>query len=187
MNLFYCLPLLCILLHVCEEFAWPGGFLDWYRQYRPDLAPSLTVRFVVIVNTLLILFALWLAVAGPTSPRGVSGWIVLAAALACNGVFHVRGTVLSRRYSPGLLTVVLLYLPLAVSGCWYFVVHGATPSRCCSPAPSGACTSFGPPGTIGGAPFPRDPFDQDLCPCSKLKICGPRFTPATAWCARSTT
>ena len=124
MNYFYWLPLLCVLLHFGEEFVWPGGFLAWYRAYRPEFAASLTVRFVVVVNGLLILFTAWIGWFGPTAARGVSAWLTVMAGLAANGVFHVRGTWLSRRYSPGVVTGVLLYIPVCAWGYWFFLSHG---------------------------------------------------------------
>ncbi len=32
------LPLGAVMLHLLEEFVWPGGFADWYRWYRPERA-----------------------------------------------------------------------------------------------------------------------------------------------------
>jgi len=123
----YWLPSICVALHVFDEFAWPGGFLAWYRRYRPEFAASLSVRFVVVVNGLLILFTLWLGRFGPTASRGVSAWLALMAGLACNGVFHVRGMVLSQAYSPGVVTGVCLYVPLCGWGYWYFLSGGVSP------------------------------------------------------------
>ncbi len=124
----YWLPAICVGRHVFEEFAWPGGFLAWYQRYRPEFAASLTVRFVVIVNVLLLLFTLWIGFFGPTAARGVSAWLTLMAALACNAVFHVRGTVRSHHYSPGVFTGVLLYIPLCIWGYGYFLAAGVSPA-----------------------------------------------------------
>ena len=128
MSTLYWLPAVCVTLHIIEEFVWPGGFLAWYRLYRPEFAVSLTVRFVVVVNALLLAFAVWIGFFGPTASRGVSAWLTLMAALACNAVFHVRGAILSRRYSPGMITGMLLYVPVCVWGYWVFLRGGISPS-----------------------------------------------------------
>src|SRR5262249_24313300 len=47
-------PLAADSLHIFEEFAWPGGFADWYRRYKPGRAKSLTPRFLIIINGLLL-------------------------------------------------------------------------------------------------------------------------------------
>ena len=41
--------------------------------------------------------------------------------LAANGIWHLRGVVKTRRYSPGVITGIILYLPLAVYGYIYFL------------------------------------------------------------------
>jgi hypothetical protein len=60
-------------------------------------------------------------------PPGLAdaSWIALAALLFSNAVFHVVGTIQSRRYSPGVVTGVLAYVPLALFGSWRFI-HGGT-------------------------------------------------------------
>jgi hypothetical protein len=44
-----------------------------------------------------------------------NGWmgIAIATVLFINGIAHVAGSLLTARYSPGLVTGVILYLPLA--------------------------------------------------------------------------
>ena len=60
---------------------------------------------------------------GPT-PRSVALWLTIAALLAGNSVFHARATLRMREYSPGLVTALLFYLPLAVLGFTYFLRAG---------------------------------------------------------------
>ncbi len=52
------LPLGAVLLHLIEEFVWPGGFAEWYRWYRPERAASVTTGFLVRINVLLVGMAL---------------------------------------------------------------------------------------------------------------------------------
>lgn len=58
-------------LHIIEEFVWPGGFALWYRSWRPELAPSMTAAFFIVVNARLLALC---ATAGifSASPRGVA-------------------------------------------------------------------------------------------------------------------
>jgi hypothetical protein len=58
-------------------------------------------------------------------PPGLWGasWVALASLLFSNACFHVVGTIRSRRYSPGVVTGVLAYMPLAFYGTWHFI-HG---------------------------------------------------------------
>ena len=47
-----------------------------------------------------------------------------AALLASNAIFHIAGAIQTRRYSPGIVTGIALYLPLAIYGYWQFMGTG---------------------------------------------------------------
>jgi hypothetical protein len=121
--LFLWLPAIAVAAHLFEEFVWPGGFPDWYRRYRPARAASVTTRFLVIVNAVLVALALLPPLLG-ASPRGLAFWLVVAAIGAANALFHLWATVSARMYSPGVVTGALLYLPLAVLGYRELVASG---------------------------------------------------------------
>lgn len=125
MNVIFWLPAICVALHVTEEFFWPGGFSAWFRDYRPENALSFTPRFAFWINALLVAATLVLGWMGPMWSRGPSLWLTIAAILGGNAVLHIRGVVRTRRYSPGVVTGSLLYLPLCIGGYWYFVDSGA--------------------------------------------------------------
>jgi hypothetical protein len=116
-------PLAAAAIHVAEEFVWPGGFLTWYRQYRPSIANSLTTSFAVLVNGILLFACLTAGLFGD-SPRGVALWLTIVAVLLTNVGFHVLASIRTGAYCPGLVTAVLLYLPLGLFGYWYFVSSG---------------------------------------------------------------
>jgi hypothetical protein len=137
-------PLGAAVLHIAEEFVWPGGFGDWDRAYRPAIRQSITPRLHVVVNLLLLFLCLSVGLAGSGATgaaiAGVSFrsaippafsvplWVVLAGLLAGNAVFHAVGTVQTRCYSPGLVTGLLLYVPLAGFGFWHFIHTGQLPA-----------------------------------------------------------
>ncbi len=121
--LFSALPAVAIA-HVVEEFALPGGFAAWYALYRPETAASFTRGFAVGINALLIAACCVPLALGPTE-RGVAFWLTVAALLAGNAVFHLRGALRTRRYSPGMATGLVLAVPLAVIGFVYFLLSGA--------------------------------------------------------------
>ncbi|HEX6791421.1 MAG TPA: hypothetical protein VF247_08945 [Candidatus Krumholzibacteria bacterium] len=64
-------PLAAARLHITEEFFLPGGFADWDRRYRPALARSITTRFHVIINALLLVLCHdnWAVRRSPARPR----------------------------------------------------------------------------------------------------------------------
>jgi hypothetical protein len=99
-------------LHIIEE-AWAGeGFGRWIRHViRRTVRP----RWFFAVNAVL-----WLAmVAAVASLRDGHRAVLLAAALGVivtvNGVGHLVGTVVTRVYSPGLVSGLLLWAPLGLA------------------------------------------------------------------------
>src|SRR6185369_7485134 len=116
-------PFAAAVLHITEEFVWPGGFVAWYKAYRPEIARSLTTRFLVIVNGLLLFTTAAAAIQG-TSEQGVALWLTTASIELGNAGYHVLGTIRTKRYSPGVVTAVLLYVPIALYGYWFFVTRG---------------------------------------------------------------
>lgn len=116
MTTLFWLPLVCVVLHITEEFIWPGRFAEWYRSYRPELAPGITPRVLLIANALLLLLTVVTGEMGVQASRGPSLWMGLMTALAANGVWHIWGTWRTRRYSPGVVTGSLLYIPLCLFG-----------------------------------------------------------------------
>jgi len=124
MRLLFWAPFLAASAHIIEEFVFPGGFLAWHRRYRPEHAASITARFVLIVNGLLLFFCVAVGLNGPT-PIGVAEWLTVAAILVTNAAFHIRAVVSTCVYSPGVVTAVCLYVPLCVAGYYWFLHTGA--------------------------------------------------------------
>ena len=127
MILFYLLPA-AALLHIVEEFVFPGGFGTWYRNYKQDLSASFTAKYLVVINVILVLLCLLPLVLELAT--AVALWLTMASVVFFNALFHVRGTVRFGRYSPGVVTSVLVYIPLALYGYWYFLsMHLAPPEQ----------------------------------------------------------
>jgi hypothetical protein len=93
-----------ICAHECEEFAWPGGFRDWYVRYSPHAAAIAGVYFV--------------------APWARTLWLAVASGIGINAVWHIQATVRGRYYSPGVITGALLYLPLVTYAFAHFVSCG---------------------------------------------------------------
>ena len=124
-------------LHIGEEFIYPGGFASWDREYRPSIERSITAGLHWLVNTLLLVACASVAISGMPGAAIVVGgvrfrspipaslavpaWLALAALLLSNALFHVVGTYRTKRWSPGVRTGLLLYVPLASVGYWHFI------------------------------------------------------------------
>jgi hypothetical protein len=125
----FCLPII-FGLHVVEEFIFPGGAPAWFTLYHPQHAGAYTESYFFKVNAIPLVLSVLLAFgtfdfAGSFSFYGIRAWLVFLSFLAFNALFHIRGTFETKRYSPGLLVSLSLYLPLAIIGFTYLLRTGA--------------------------------------------------------------
>ena len=112
--LFIQLVLLC--LHQLEEYKLPGGFKAFFNQHilrkNPIMNAPLTDGGIVIVN---VLFG-WTAYAAAAywNERALGFALGLLFITGINGLAHsVMGVVL-RKYNPGLITGLFLFIPFAL-------------------------------------------------------------------------
>ncbi len=124
LHVFVWLPLFAAEAHIFEEFAFPGGFKAWYKRCRPS-DPTITTRRLVIANSILLFFCLCAGLFGPNR-YGVQVWLIVMGSLFANSIFHVLTTVRMREYSPGVISSLLIYFPLAIVGAFHLVNLGMT-------------------------------------------------------------
>jgi hypothetical protein len=102
---------LTYLIHIAEEY-WAGqGFPAWLSNVA---GINLThARFLELNTIALIFMTVSIAVAKRTS---AAGWLVtsIAAVVSINALAHLVGSVVTRSYSPGLVSGVLLWFPLGI-------------------------------------------------------------------------
>jgi hypothetical protein len=99
------------LLHVLEEAP---GFVEWFNGLvaRGISQPLfLTVNFVAFLIT-VALAAMVAAAPGPGTGVALTAWVGFL--MLANGLFHLVATLVHGRYSPGVVTGTLLYLPVGV-------------------------------------------------------------------------
>jgi hypothetical protein len=101
------LLVLSYLLHVIEE--WLGNFPEWLARIDGD---GVSRQAFVVINAI----ALVVMIAGARAAirREAYGWIAIGIGtlLLVNAVAHLLGTLYTGVYSPGLITGIVLYLPL---------------------------------------------------------------------------
>jgi hypothetical protein len=117
--LFILLPV-CIVFHIIEEFVYPGGFINWYKQYKPEIAESIKPKILAITNILLVLGSINPILNGETY-LSVIMWLIFTSIIGYNIYYHVKGVILTKSYSPGIITSLILYLPLTFYGYFYFI------------------------------------------------------------------
>ena len=121
---FFFLAVPALVLHELEEFVLPGDYHAWFNRHFYGSAnpffPMTKLQATMNHMPLLPLFLL-LGVLGSRWPFvGMGGLYGLLA----DGVLHITATASGRRYSPGVVTSLLLYLPLALAGTHHFVATG---------------------------------------------------------------
>jgi hypothetical protein len=128
---------LAAILHITEEFIFPGGFVPWHRNYRRSVSSSITATYLVVVNAVFVIACVPPFALGPL--RGVALWLAMASVVFVNALFHIRGSIQTGQYSPGVITSVLLYIPLSIYGYWFFLSrHYASAGTAVSSAVIGA-------------------------------------------------
>lgn len=122
MNWIYWSFLAAAILHILEEYVYPGGFMSFMRQSAPRYASQITAHFSILINGLFLSLCILAIVLGPDQP--VFG-LSIAWLLFFNGLVHIASAWRSRRYTPGLISSLVLYLPLSIMGFGLIIVQGA--------------------------------------------------------------
>jgi membrane-bound metal-dependent hydrolase YbcI (DUF457 family) len=118
--------LIAALLHVIEEYAWPGGFPAFMRRMAPRFATGITTRFATVINGAFLLLCVAAALLWP---QAAVFCLSVAALLVVNGLTHIGGSLRARAYAPGLITGALLYIPLGVYAFYLALSRGLVGSQ----------------------------------------------------------
>ena len=126
--LVFALPL-AFGLHVFEEFVFPGGASDWFRSYRPQFTAAYTPSYFFRINALPLVLSLGVSLGafdyrGGFSSAGIRAWLAFVCIQGFNAIYHIRGAIETRNYSPGMVSGILFYLPLAVFSFAYLIRTG---------------------------------------------------------------
>lgn len=94
-------------IHIAEE--WFGGFPAWVARVVSQPMPA--SAFLIINGIAMLLMIVGVRAAIRSERRG---WIAVTIATIAlvNTVSHVAGAILTRGYAPGVISAVILYVPL---------------------------------------------------------------------------
>ncbi len=109
------------LIHMGEEYFYPGGFLDFMKRLNPRFASQATPTLAVVINGLQLLLCIAAVLVGE---RNLVFSLSIAGLLLVNGLMHVGGSIRMGGYTPGLITGIALYLPLSIYGYSVFLHSG---------------------------------------------------------------
>ena len=108
-------------IHVVEEFFYPGGYLDTVKRFSPRVEPFATVRFAVLINGLFLILCL---VGAIVARQNLVFSLSIAGLLFVNALTHIGGMIRTKRYMPGVVTSILLYVPLSLYAYYSFGTAG---------------------------------------------------------------
>jgi hypothetical protein len=96
-------------IHVAEE--WFAGFPAWVGQVAGRAMPDAAFLVINAVAMALLIWGIRAALRDESK-----GWIAVAIAsvVLINTVSHAAGAVLTQSYAPGLISAVVLYVPLGL-------------------------------------------------------------------------
>jgi len=109
------------MIHMGEEYFYPGGFMDVMKRLNPKFASLVTAPMAVIINGLQLLLCV---VAIAVGENVLTFSMSVAALLFINGLMHIMGCVRVKGYAPGVITGILLYMPLSVYAYYLFTSSG---------------------------------------------------------------
>lgn len=113
-------------IHIFEEYGVPGGFPQAMKRMRPGWASVITPGFHFAVNAAFLLLVLAAALVGE---RNLVFSLSVAGLLLVNAMMHLGGTIIGGGYMPGLITAIVLYIPLSVYAFATFLCMGSIDLR----------------------------------------------------------
>lgn len=102
---------LVFILHVLEELP---GFVTWFNSLVPR---GISQGLFLAVNAVALAVTVALVLLVAALPHSGSGFLLAAWVgflFIANGLLHLVGTIAHERYSPGVVTGTLLYVPYGV-------------------------------------------------------------------------
>lgn len=113
--------LFAAVIHILEEYIFPGGFANGLQKLLPKSVRLFTPGFHIIVNALLLALCIASLLIGQTN-------LVLSLSVFSlvfvNAILHIRGSIVTKGYYPGMISGTLVYIPLSVYAYWYFISNG---------------------------------------------------------------
>lgn len=112
-------------VHIVEEYG--AGFPGWVSSM---FGQPMAAQTFLVNNAAFMVILLGLTIWAAARPSALSAFFLLCWAsgnLFWNFVFHLATTAIFDRFSPGLVTATLLYLPVSVVVAWAALAQRVVP------------------------------------------------------------
>ena len=113
------LPLCALTLHQVEEYVLAPALLGksyHFLNWAFEAGLYVSASSVVLVNSVGIISTLVIFAFRPAGKVFAFVFLFVSATLAANAAFHLGVATLQSSYSPGMVTSLLLYIPLHLKG-----------------------------------------------------------------------
>lgn len=117
--LLWALPV-ALCFHVTEEFAFPGGFIQWMELNKPRRLKSKFYYFAINATAIVVSIIIALTAKGAI---GYCVYLWFTSFMSVNAASHLRASIQSHKYCPGSVTGGLLFIPMLVVSTWVFLVN----------------------------------------------------------------
>jgi len=101
------------IVHFLEESP---GFVTWFNSHAN---PGITSELFWGVNITALLITIIVAIIELAAPSSVSASAIVlwfSFLMLANAIFHIAGGIIDKKYVPGVVTAIVLYLP------YYFLI-----------------------------------------------------------------
>lgn len=102
------------IIHVLEEYL--CGWLSWVHQFAPDFK----LKHFVVLNMLFISLCFLGAL---IAERSILISSSILALFLINALIHILTTIKFKKYSPGLLSSLLLLMPISLYGYYHLLIN----------------------------------------------------------------
>lgn len=108
------------LLHIADEFVYPGGFAEKFKNLISRTGLAINNFQIVFINILFLSFCLFVLIYGKSFPViGMSAVMLVML----NGFAHLFISLKHHEFFPGVITGTLLYIPLGLLSLIFFPLH----------------------------------------------------------------
>jgi hypothetical protein len=121
MNWIFISFLVASILHVVEEYIYPGGFTTQMKKLNPKISPVINLPSIIIINGLQMLLCVVIIFVGESN---LTFSLSAAGLLFINGIIHIIAVIKKRGYAPGVVTGVFIYLPLSIYAYQFYLSSG---------------------------------------------------------------
>ncbi|GAB3428548.1 HXXEE domain-containing protein [Niabella aquatica] len=113
------------LIHIAEEYWFGERFFNWLNHFA---GARMTANSFLVLNAICLIIMIAACVIA-LYRRDIRIPLVLAGIILSNALLHLIGSIVTNSYSPGLVSALLLWLPLSLRWLLRYQPTVSTPKK----------------------------------------------------------